>query len=195
MLKDSRLPMIQEERLEELAQVAGELDYESSYQKPPRQWLPAVIRWPIRVFILPFVILDLFTQGVAKFFIPPPYKRVGKCKKRGNCCYFIFIGDSGNTIGRFHHLWNTQVNGFYDRIGKIIEYDGKRGRLYGCRYLKKNGSCGHHHLRPSICRRWPLIRHFGKPQVLKGCGFMPKSKYPLPSLNTVEEDVGTVRND
>ncbi len=194
MSKATRLPMFDEEKLDELADRAGEMDFESSFQEPPKQWLPAIIRWPVRVIILPFILLDIFTQVIAKFLIPPPYKRVGKCKKRGNCCYYIFIGDPGNLLGKLHHIWNTQVNGFFDRIGKITHYAGKRGRLYGCRYLQKSGKCGCHKLRPSICRKWPLIHHFGRPQILKGCGFMPKSKNPLLNLDSVEEDMSTIRD-
>ena len=27
------------------------------------------------------------------------------------------------------------------------------------------------HLRPAVCRKWPLIEYFGHPRILKGCGF------------------------
>ena len=57
----------------------------------PRQWLPSWIRWPLRILFLPFVLLDLATQRIAKWIIRPPFKQEGKCLKRGNllitsCC-------------------------------------------------------------------------------------------------------------
>jgi hypothetical protein len=42
----------------------------------------AIIRWPVRVLVLPFVWLDLAAQKIARLFIPTPFVRAGKCKKR-----------------------------------------------------------------------------------------------------------------
>jgi Fe-S-cluster containining protein len=74
-------------------------------------------------------------------------------------------------VGRLHTFWSTEILGFYLRDEKTYLSEGKEVRVMGCRYLQKDGSCGHYHLRPTVCRKWPLIEHFGKPRILKGCGF------------------------
>lgn len=137
----------------------------------PRQWLPGWIRWPIRIFFLPFVLLDLSMQKLARILIPPPFKQVGKCKKRGNCCHYIMLRKPKGLLGWVFLFWNTQINGFYLRDKDPYEYEGHRVVVMGCRYLQKDGSCKHHKLRPMVCRKWPMIEYFGMPRILKGCGF------------------------
>ena len=144
----------------------------------PKQWLPAWIRWPIRVFLVPWILLDLYAQKLALWVLKPPYRRVGHCHKRGNCCHYILIPEPKGLIGRLNFMLNMQVNGFYPRYPDVYEYEGDHIVVMGCRYLKKDGSCAHYWLRPTVCRKWPLIEHFGRPRILKGCGFkaLPRSK-------------------
>ena len=144
----------------------------------PRQWLPGWIRWPLRVFFLPFVLIDVAMQRFARILVPPPYKTGGKCKQRGNCCYYIMIRKPKGLFGWIFQFWNTQVNGFYSRGEDDYEFEGDRVIVMGCRYLQKDGSCKHYKLRPMVCRKWPVIEHFGTPRILKGCGFkaLPKDK-------------------
>lgn len=137
----------------------------------PKRWLPGFIRLPVRYFILPFVLLDLYMQKLARKIVKPPFVQKGSCKQRGNCCHYIMIEEGKGLFGRLYNFWNTQINGFYPRTKKLHFYEGKRVQVMGCRYLKKNGSCGNYRLRPLVCRKWPLIEHFGHPRILKGCGF------------------------
>lgn len=142
----------------------------------PRQWVPGWIRWPIRLLLLPFIHLDLSAQTVAKFLIRPPFKKVGQCLKRGNCCHYILVPEAKGLLGRLLYFWNTQILGFYRRNLKVYESDGKRVYVMGCRYLKKDGKCGHYHLRPAVCRKWPIIEYFGYPRIIKGCGYKAVSR-------------------
>ena len=137
----------------------------------PRQWLPGWIRWPIRVLALPWVLLDLYAQKLATLIIRPPHRKEGHCLKRGNCCRYILIPEVTGVLGKLYLFVNTQINGFYPRYSEPHEYEGKRIMVMGCRYLKKDGSCAHHRLRPEVCRKWPMIEYFGHPRILKGCGF------------------------
>ena len=137
----------------------------------PPQRIPNWIRWPIRVFLLPFVLLDLFMQKIARILIPPPYKQAGKCLKRGNCCHYIMMRKPKGILGTVFQFWNTEINGFFLRSKETYDYEGKRVLVMGCRYLEPNGSCRHYALRPMVCRKWPVIEHFGHPRLLKGCGF------------------------
>ncbi len=137
----------------------------------PRQWLPALIRWPIRVIMLPFVLLDLGAQWIARKIIRPPYRQTGHCYQRGNCCHYVLLPEPKGPITRLFYFWHTQVNGFFRRRSEPIESGGKKMVVMGCRYLQKDGRCGHYRLRPTLCRQWPLIEYFGPPRILKGCGF------------------------
>ena len=114
--------------------------------------------------------------------IRPPYNRGGECKRRGNCCHYIlFKKYRWRLLDRLYLFWCREINGFFLREKKAQVYDDSLWYVMGCRYLKKNGSCGHYHLRPSLCRTWPKIEIFGRHEMLKGCGFkaIPRKKHPL----------------
>lgn len=157
--------------LQQILDHAGDDGHKPSPCKIPNQWLPGFIRWPLRVFLLPFVILDCFAQLIAKKIIRPPFKKVGSCKKRGNCCNYILIKKSKGLPSMLDLFWHTQMNGFYRRYEKPCNYEKMKVYVMGCRYLQKDGKCGAYLLRPMICRSWPRIEYFGHTQILKGCGF------------------------
>ena len=160
-------------KLESFIADAGEED--APPQDPssgiPKQRLPGWVRWPIRVLFLPLVLLDLWAQRIARLIIRPPFKQVGACKKRGNCCHYILIPATRGLFGKLYYLWNTEILGFYKRSDAPYEADGKPVFVMGCRYLSKAGKCTRYALRPAVCRKWPIIEYFGYPRILKGCGF------------------------
>ncbi|MDN3508166.1 MAG: hypothetical protein P0S94_04515 [Simkaniaceae bacterium] len=139
--------------------------------KIPRQWFPAFLRWPIRILLFPFMMLDIGVQNIAQWIIRPPFKRVGKCHQRGACCHYILFPRVKGPVGWGLKFWATQINGFFLREKQIHYHEGKVMQVYGCRYLRKDGKCGNHRLRPTICRKWPNFAAFGRPQALRGCGF------------------------
>ena len=142
----------------------------------PRQWLPAAIRWPLRLIVLPFVWLDLGSQWLARQLIRPPYQQEGTCLKRGNCCRYILLPVPKGLLTRFFYFWNTQVNGFFPRRSRPVVIKERRMAVMGCRHLKTCGRCNTYRTRPMVCRQWPLIKHFGRPVILKGCGFRASNK-------------------
>lgn len=154
----------------------------------PRQHLPGFIRWPIRVLIVPFVFLDILMQKLARKIVLPPFRQLGTCRKRGNCCHYILIGRPKNWLEYLHLFWCLEINGFFLR-DESGEYEGKEMLVMGCRYLKKNGSCAHYYLRPTICRQWPIIEYFAYPQILKGCGFYAVSRDHKKSERGKEESI------
>lgn len=137
----------------------------------PRQRLSSLIRWPLRLLITPFILIDLTAQKMARMIVRPPYKRAGSCKQRGACCYYILIEERKGLLGRFYLWWQREVNGFYSRNYPPVEEGKQRFIVMGCRYLLRSGKCAHYRTRPMVCRKWPVIERFGSPQVLKGCGF------------------------
>ncbi len=143
-----------------------------------KRWLPLWIRVPVQVVFLPFVLLDVLAQRVARFCIKPPHKKEGFCKKRGACCRHILMEQPKGVWGSLYLLWNTQINGFYPKEERPFALEGKRLRSMGCRYLKRDGRCGNYFLRPMVCRLWPEIERFGEPRILKGCGYraQPRKK-------------------
>lgn len=152
----------------------------------PRQWVPFFIRQPLKWLVLPFVVIDYHMQRLARKVIRPPFKQEGKCKRRGNCCHYVLIRHSTSLIGRLFYFWYTQFLGFYPRLKKPQEYEGKRMYVMGCRYLKKDGSCAQYRLRPLICRQWPMIEHFGYPRILKGCGYHSNPPYPAETSDALD---------
>ena len=144
----------------------------------PNQKVPDWIRWPIRGLFLPFLILDLTAQRIAKLFFKTPYKQEGGCTQRGNCCYYILFPAPNSWLSKIFYFWNVEINGFYPRDSKPLQVEEDKFMVMGCRYLQQDGRCSHYHLRPSICRTWPQIEYFGRPKILKGCGFkaVPRDK-------------------
>lgn len=168
------------ELLKSLLLEAGE-----ATQPPPdppfgirRRWVPFWIRLPTKLVVLPFVWIDFLMQKLARKFVRPPFKREGACKRRGNCCHYVLIRYSTSLIGRLFYFWYTQFQGFYPRLKEPQTYEGKTMHVMGCRYLREDGSCGQYHLRPLVCRQWPVVEHFGYPQILKGCGYRSNPPYP-----------------
>jgi Fe-S-cluster containining protein len=142
----------------------------------PKQRVPSWIRWPLKVLFLPFILLDSSVQKLAKKIIRPPYEKAGACLKRGNCCHYLLMEKPRGVLGAIHYFWNTEINGFYLRDEEPVEAEGKQMVVLGCRYLNKDNTCQQYAFRPKICRDWPLIEHFGRPQMLKGCGYQVKKR-------------------
>ena len=154
----------------------------------PRQWVPAWIRQPIKWLFLPFILIDFYMMRLATKIMRPPFKRVGACKKRGSCCHVVLLRASNSIWGKLFFFWHTQFLGFYKRLERPQEYEGKPVYVMGCRYLQKDGSCAQYRLRPLVCRMWPRIEQFGYPRVLKGCGYRSSPPYPQEVPNRLEEE-------
>ena len=147
-------------------------------QGVPKQQIPYWLRQTVKTAALPFVLIDYSMQKIAKKIIRPPFKREGQCKRRGNCCHYVLVAYSRSLVGRLFYFWYTQILGFYKRLPEPQVYEGKKMHVMGCRHLRKDGSCGDYHLRPLICRQWPVVEHFGYPKILKGCGYHSNPPYP-----------------
>ena len=158
----------------------------------PNQKVPSWIRWPIRLLLVFLLRVELLAEKIAKWIIRPPFQQIGSCKRRGNCCYYILFPEVKGFIGRLFMFWQTEIYGFYSRENKTHEYEGKKIRVMGCRYLQKNGSCSKHFFRPKVCRTWPVIEIFGYPKILKGCGYQAElrksAEKKYPALKILDQD-------
>ena len=158
----------------------------------PKQKVPSWIRWSIRTLLIPFLYLEVLTEKIAKILVPPPFKQTGSCKRRGNCCHYILFPESKGLLAKLLLFWNTEIYGFYQRESKTYDYEDKKIIVMGCRYLQKNGSCSRHFFRPKVCRTWPVIELFGRPRILKGCGYQAKIKESqvrkYPNLHILSEE-------
>jgi len=156
-------------------------------QGVPKQKIPYWLRQTVKTAALPFVLIDYSMQKIAKKIIRPPFKREGQCKRRGNCCHYVLVAYSRSLVGRLFYFWYTQILGFYKRLPEPQIYEGKKMHVMGCRHLRKDGSCGDYHLRPLICRQWPVVEHFGYPKILKGCGYRSNPPYPPETSDHLSE--------
>ncbi|MCH9632470.1 MAG: hypothetical protein S4CHLAM6_08060 [Chlamydiae bacterium] len=156
--------------------------FQPSINAIPKQKLSPFIRWPLRVIAYPFMMIDLFSHRMTLFFMRPRYKITGSCKQRGSCCNYIHLGwpKKGRLtfFSKLYILWQTEVLGFYFKDFDFVE-DNEVTKVMGCRYLKKDGSCGQYRLRPGLCRNWPKQHFFREPVLLKGCGFKSELRKPL----------------
>ena len=134
-------------------------------------------------------------QKVATMIIRPPFKREGRCKRRGHCCHYILMTYSPSLTGRFFYLWYTEILGFYRRLLDPQDYEGKKMYVLGCRHLRKDGTCGDYRLRPLICRQWPIVDYFGYPKILKGCGYHSNPPYPSKTIDRLSKKMETTRTD
>lgn len=145
----------------------------------PTQRLPGWLRRALQLVALPFVLADVTAQRAVRLVLRPRWRLTGGCQRTGQCCRYItqhassggaFIGRRADRLLRW---WATEVNGFYVRDFDVSDVDSERPAVivYSCRYLTREGSCRNYALRPALCRTWPRVDFFTKPQLHKGCGF------------------------
>lgn len=171
MREDPDFQQVMEKQLEDLGSMSA-----PPAASIPKQWFPHFLRLPILWVNVACVQFELAIHKIAKWIVRPPFKRMGKCRRRGNCCYIILTRHYRGILGKWMLFWCTQVYGFYLREKPLFEYNGKYMRVMGCRHLRKDGRCAIYRLRPKECREWPVIEHFGHPKILKGCGFYLKNR-------------------
>lgn len=173
-------------RIEELIEKVADDAAQPPHHPIPKQRLPAIFRWSVRIIAWPFIQLDHLAERLATKLVPPPFKRGGACKKRGNCCHYILLPKPTSFLSRLYYLWNIEVNGFY-RLNEPEYHDEEEDCTWlvmGCRYFKNN-LCSVYRFRPQMCRKWPIVEIFGPPRILKGCGYQALIKKPQkPSSKT-----------
>ncbi len=158
----------------------------------PCQKTSPLLRKTLLCLFIPFLHLELLAEKIAKWIIRPPFKQIGTCKRRGNCCHYILFPETKGLIKKIFLFWNTEIHGFYQRTNLVYTHENQKVYVMGCRHLKKDGSCGNYFFRPKVCRSWPIISTFGYPKILKGCGYQAKlrkgTEKKYPALHILEDD-------
>jgi hypothetical protein len=121
-----------------------------------------------------------------RFLLRTEYVVHGACHQRGACCHHILLEwstflDRHPLLGRLV-LWKlTRFYDFYDRGYSWEAEEGLLVRVLGCHALRSDGRCGTYRLRPLFCRTYPELPLFGRPMVLKGCGYHFERRDAVPS--------------
>jgi len=126
----------------------------------------------LKRLIIIFILLDnLITQSLKRLF-KTNYRIEGKCKKCGVCCQEILLKIhpnllKGELITKTVIAWISWIFDFY-----LLYIDRENGYLaFSCYHRLPDGSCGNYFWRPSVCRNYPLVDYFKKPELLPGCGY------------------------
>jgi Fe-S-cluster containining protein len=129
----------------------------------------------LRKLVMSFIILDNHITNLVKRPFRTKWKLSGKCNKCGICCQEIMLDIHPNLLkSRFTTdiivRWLSWAFNFY-----LKDIDEKKYKLiFGCKTLRKNGTCGDYKWRPNICRNYPIVDFFDEPSLFKTCGYKAK---------------------
>ncbi|MBT5855515.1 hypothetical protein HOH87_02650 [bacterium] len=129
------------------------------------------ILWPLRTGLRFIRDIDgLFSYFSFKLF-PKTYVIEGACQKRGICCQNIAICLSPSF---WKHSWLKRLAQryytFVYNFQHIEDLEEHKVIKFKCNYLKE-GKCSIYRRRPFICRQYPALQYFQKPEILPGCGY------------------------
>jgi Fe-S-cluster containining protein len=119
------------------------------------------------------VIVDYYLEDITKKIIRPKYKKTGKCIQCTQCCNLIALLLHKSFKKRPFLLKIIII--FYERINdfKYISFSEEDNVLFfTCnKFDKEKKKCMARRLRPAICRHYPYIKFFEKPDQYSGCGY------------------------
>ncbi len=130
----------------------------------------ALTRRVVRELLVLFVRLELACLALVRLVVRPRFVLLGECHQRGVCCRQI-VGDPPRLIRdtwlvRLFVAYHRMVHSFHP-IGR-----GPNGEIiFSCGHLDAEGRCAIYHLRPFLCRNYPVLPFYAAPQLLPGCGF------------------------
>lgn len=115
--------------------------------------------------------IDDLAQFLTRLLVRKPYIITGACKKRGVCCKSIGIQMSAKpflfNLLRPLMLWWYKFVYHFDLVREVPD---KQAFIFRCKYLKDD-LCSIHWRRPFLCRNYPYVSPYFKPNLLPGCGF------------------------
>lgn len=95
------------------------------------------------------------------------YKVVGKCKKCGKCCNYMYSFDT-YTEKEFKIMqWLYPAYKRFYIKGK----DDEGNFIFACKYVTPEGTCSVYNKRLKMCKRYPNKKIFYPAKLHKGCGY------------------------
>ncbi|MBU4484039.1 YkgJ family cysteine cluster protein [bacterium] len=98
------------------------------------------------------------------------YIRKGSCSNCGRCCYNLAIQIPATWVSfgfiiKFLQKWHYIAYNFKP----LGVYEG--WLVYKCAYLNDKNFCSIYPFRHRICRQFPYLKLYGRPNVHRNCGF------------------------
>ncbi|MBI2569359.1 MAG: YkgJ family cysteine cluster protein [Candidatus Schekmanbacteria bacterium] len=105
---------------------------------------------------------------------PPRWEIRGSCSRCGVCCHTVLLKMPDWAV-RYRPLLGLIVSFTHLLTDLRFKHEVTHSGyfLFTCDLFLPDGSCGDYRLRPWICRRYPRVSYFDKPEVLPECSYFP----------------------
>lgn len=106
---------------------------------------------------------------IRSYFVPEKiqYEIVGKCKKCGKCCNYMYSFDTySEQEFKFMQLLYPAYKRFYIK-GK----DEEGNLIFACKYVSQEGLCTVYNKRLKMCRIYPNKKILYPGKLHEGCGY------------------------
>lgn len=103
------------------------------------------------------------------YFVPErvEYEIVGKCKKCGKCCRYMYSFDTYTEKEfKIMQFLFPSYRRFYIK-GK----DNDENLIFACKYVTEDGLCSVYEKRLNMCKRYPAKKIYAKSNLHDGCGY------------------------
>jgi len=103
------------------------------------------------------------------YFVPEKieYEIVGKCKKCGKCCNYMYSIDTYTEKEfKIMQFLFPKYKRFY-----IKGRDAEGNLIFACKYVTENGLCSVYNNRLDMCRKYPMKKIPFKGKLHEGCGY------------------------
>ncbi|MFA4857921.1 MAG: YkgJ family cysteine cluster protein [Candidatus Margulisiibacteriota bacterium] len=127
----------------------------------------------LKRFFMLFVLLDNLLTNLLRTLFRSRWRKIGKCKKCGQCCRQIYLTMTPRQIASplFTNLAIHWISWLFDFV--LLKVDTENHALvFTCKHISLDGKCGNYFWRPNVCRNYPLVDYFKEPVFLPGCGYV-----------------------
>jgi len=103
------------------------------------------------------------------YFVPEKieYEIVGKCKKCGKCCNYMYSIDTYTEKEfKIMQFLFPKYKRFY-----IKGRDAEGNLIFACKYVTENGLCSVYNNRLDMCRKYPMKKIPFQGKLHEGCGY------------------------
>ncbi len=116
-----------------------------------------------------FDFLETIKNEFLSYFVEErvEYKIVGKCKKCGKCCNYMYSFDTYTEKEfKIMQFLFPAYRRFY-----IKEKDKDGNLIFACKYVTKDGLCSVYDKRLEMCKKYPAKKIYFKAGLHEGCGY------------------------